>query len=182
MDHLPYSRSHSCLWIVHYNEGTWLEVPKKSIPVTGIPMFFAGGPVWAMAWCPIPLQTAIYRTTHTNQYLAVSCHSGMEDKYISGQSYSHSGLIQIWDFGHLDNQQWVKCLLIWSLCHWKEYFSRFCRRVLFCPTRLTFWRSALENTPRNEFYMCRQQKFAAFVGNAALHNLCFIFYKVLFIS
>jgi len=83
----------------------WQENPKKLIPVVGIPMFFAGGPVWAMAWCPLPLQNTIYRTAHINQYLAVSCHSGMEDTYISGQSYSHSGLIQIWDFGHLDNQQ-----------------------------------------------------------------------------
>ena len=83
----------------------WQEDSKKLMPVTGIPMFFAGGPVWAMAWCPLPLQSTIYRTAHNNQYLAVSCHSGMEDTYISGQSYSRSGLIQIWDFGHLDNQK-----------------------------------------------------------------------------
>lgn len=81
------------------------EELKTLILFTGIPMFFAGGPVWAMAWCPVPLQNAIYRTAHVTQFLAVSCHSGMEDTYISGQSYSHAGLIQIWDFGHLDNQQ-----------------------------------------------------------------------------
>jgi len=81
------------------------EKLKKPISVTGTPMFFAGGPVWATAWCPIPLQEAIYHTAHMNQYLAVSCHTGMEDTHISGQSYSHSGLIQIWDFGHLDNKQ-----------------------------------------------------------------------------
>ncbi|XP_021918407.1 uncharacterized protein LOC110829207 isoform X4 [Zootermopsis nevadensis] len=73
--------------------------------IDGTPIFFAGGPVWATAWCPIPLHKAIYRTAHINQYLAVSCHNGMEDTYISGQRYSHNGLIQIWDFGHLDNQQ-----------------------------------------------------------------------------
>jgi hypothetical protein len=81
------------------------EVIKKPISVTGTPLFFAGGPVWAAAWCPVPVQEAIYHTAHLNQYLAVSCHSHMDDTYVSGQSYSHSGLIQIWDFGHLDNQQ-----------------------------------------------------------------------------
>jgi hypothetical protein len=95
----------------------------------------------------------------------------MEDTYISGQSYSHSGLIQIWDFGHLDNQQWVKCHLIWSSCHSKEYFSSFYTRVLFCPTRLTFWVSALENTPRSEFYVCRQQGNLLYFWDM-LHNIC----------
>ncbi|PNF19015.1 hypothetical protein B7P43_G12399 [Cryptotermes secundus] len=73
--------------------------------IEGTPVFFAGGPVWATAWCPVPLQKAIHHTAHLNQYLAVSCHSHMDDTYISGRSYSHSGLLQIWDFGHLDHQQ-----------------------------------------------------------------------------
>jgi hypothetical protein len=93
------------LWCLSKKRLVWEKQLKKCTAVTGTPMFFAGGPVWATAWCPIPLQKAIYRTAHMNQYLAVSCHSGMEDTYISGQRYSHNGLIQIWDFGHLDNQQ-----------------------------------------------------------------------------
>lgn len=70
---------------------------------TGAPVLFAGGPVWALAWCPVPLQQAIYRDAEVDQYLALSCHAGMENTYLSGHQYAQPGLIQIWNFGHLDN-------------------------------------------------------------------------------
>ena len=70
----------------------------------GVPTFFAGGPVWAMAWCPVPLQLTVFNNTSVSQFLAVSVHKGMEDVYISGQSYAHSNMIQIWNFGSLDNK------------------------------------------------------------------------------
>ncbi|KAJ4444801.1 hypothetical protein ANN_06598 [Periplaneta americana] len=69
----------------------------------GAPVLFAGGPVWALAWCPVPLQQAIYRDAEVDQYLALSCHAGMENTYLSGHQYAQPGLIQIWNFGHLDN-------------------------------------------------------------------------------
>nr|CAD7575306.1 unnamed protein product [Timema californicum] len=74
--------------------------------VDGVPTFFAGGPVWGMAWCSIPMECLLVHSIHkvnVRQFLAVSCHRSMDELHKAGSSYSDKGLIQIWDFGHLDN-------------------------------------------------------------------------------
>nr|CAD7443819.1 unnamed protein product [Timema bartmani] len=74
--------------------------------VDGVPTLFTGGPVWGMAWCTIPMECLLVHSIHkvnVHQFLAVSCHRSMDDLHKAGSSYSNKGLIQIWDFGHLDN-------------------------------------------------------------------------------
>ncbi|XP_023287962.1 uncharacterized protein LOC105701553 isoform X2 [Orussus abietinus] len=67
----------------------------------GVPTLFVGGPVWALAWLPIP--TPMYKKQPT-QYLAVSTHPTMESSYAVGKSYSGRNAIQIWSLGHLDHE------------------------------------------------------------------------------
>ncbi|XP_066583458.1 uncharacterized protein [Prorops nasuta] len=50
-----------------------------------IPMFFAGGPVWALAWLPIPAPSM---QNNCNQFLAVSCHPDPDNNYAVGKAYS----------------------------------------------------------------------------------------------
>nr|CAD7403599.1 unnamed protein product [Timema poppensis] len=78
--------------------------------IDGVPTFFAGGPVWGMAWCSIPMECLLVHSIHkvnVRQFLAVSCHRSMDDLHKAGSSYSDKGLIQIWDFGHLDNLRYL---------------------------------------------------------------------------
>ena len=51
----------------------------------------AGGPVWAMAWCPSPLGSA------TKQYLAVYAHGSVTQHHDVTKACSGPGLIQLWD-------------------------------------------------------------------------------------
>jgi len=68
-------------------EGTLLD---------GVPVMFAGGPVWALAWAPVP-------DTERQQYLAVAVHPDMEQTHEMASVYKYDSLIQIWAFGYLDN-------------------------------------------------------------------------------
>ncbi|XP_012231814.2 uncharacterized protein [Linepithema humile] len=67
----------------------------------GIPTFFVGGPIWALAWLPIP--SPMY-TKNPTQYVAISTHPAMENKYTIGKEYSSPNIIQIWDIGSLDHE------------------------------------------------------------------------------
>lgn len=64
-------------------------------------MFFVGGPVWAVAWVPIPFK---YYSQQKNQYLAVSTHPKMESEYLNGRAYSGKNVIQIWNLGNLQQK------------------------------------------------------------------------------
>ncbi|TNN45436.1 General transcription factor 3C polypeptide 2 [Liparis tanakae] len=55
----------------------------------------AGGPVWAMEWCPTPDGTA------ASQYIALGCHRGMEDKHCVNKTHGGGGLVQLWHLGTL---------------------------------------------------------------------------------
>eukprot|EP00850_Spirogloea_muscicola_P023381 SM000352S13429 [mRNA] locus=s352:4947:9012:- [translate_table: standard] len=55
-------------------------------------VLFAGGPVWALDWCPLPP----HLTVGPWQYLAVGCHSAREPHHLVGQPAHGPGLIQIW--------------------------------------------------------------------------------------
>lgn len=58
---------------------------------------FAGGPVWAMQWCPTP------DGSPEKQYVALACHRGMDDEHCVNETYSCAGLVQLWDVGRLDS-------------------------------------------------------------------------------
>lgn len=64
-------------------------------------MFFTGGPVWAIAWLPIP--SPMYSKKST-QYIALSTHPSMESEYVVGKPYTGTNVIQIWNVGHLDHE------------------------------------------------------------------------------
>ncbi|XP_026824168.1 general transcription factor 3C polypeptide 2 isoform X2 [Ooceraea biroi] len=65
-----------------------------------VPTFFVGGPVWALAWSPIP--SPMY-TKNPIQYVAVSTHPTMESEYTIGKGYTGRNIIQVWDVGSLDH-------------------------------------------------------------------------------
>ncbi|KOC69943.1 General transcription factor 3C polypeptide 2 [Habropoda laboriosa] len=64
----------------------------------GTSIFFTGGPVWALAWLPIP--SPMY-SKEPYQYVAISTHPTMESEYTVGKSYSGHNMIQIWNVGPL---------------------------------------------------------------------------------
>ncbi|XP_035851352.1 general transcription factor 3C polypeptide 2 isoform X2 [Sander lucioperca] len=59
-------------------------------------LLYAGGPVWAMEWCPTP------DGAPASQYIALACHRGMDDQHYVNKMYSGSGVIQLWDLGTLE--------------------------------------------------------------------------------
>nr|XP_057945298.1 general transcription factor 3C polypeptide 2 isoform X2 [Doryrhamphus excisus] len=56
----------------------------------------AGGPVWAMEWCPTPDGAVV------SQYLAVACHRNMDDQHYLHKNYTGPALVQVWDLGRLE--------------------------------------------------------------------------------
>lgn len=58
-------------------------------------LFFCGGPVWALEWCPAP------DSSEACQYVALSCHRDMEETHRVNQAYGGPGLVQVWDLGTL---------------------------------------------------------------------------------
>uniref|UniRef100_A0A8C2ZRW0 General transcription factor IIIC, polypeptide 2, beta n=2 Tax=Cyclopterus lumpus TaxID=8103 RepID=A0A8C2ZRW0_CYCLU len=58
-------------------------------------LLYAGGPVWAMEWCPTP------DSVEASQYIALACHRGMEDEHCVNKTHSGVGLIQLWHLGTL---------------------------------------------------------------------------------
>ncbi|KAK2855921.1 hypothetical protein Q5P01_004656 [Channa striata] len=57
---------------------------------------YAGGPVWAMEWCPTP------DGAPATQYVALACHQGMDDIHHVNKIYTGPGLVQLWDVGKLE--------------------------------------------------------------------------------
>ncbi|XP_048727420.2 uncharacterized protein LOC125645688 isoform X2 [Ostrea edulis] len=54
---------------------------------------FVGGPVWGLAWCPIP------HNVKSDQFLAISCHRQMDEFHETMTTYSGNGSIQLWNIG-----------------------------------------------------------------------------------
>lgn len=69
--------------------------------ILAVPTFFVGGPIWALAWLPIP--SPMYCKNPT-QYIAISTHPTMESKYAVGNKYSGPNIIQIYDVGPLNHE------------------------------------------------------------------------------
>uniref|UniRef100_A0A3Q1CLL0 General transcription factor IIIC, polypeptide 2, beta n=1 Tax=Amphiprion ocellaris TaxID=80972 RepID=A0A3Q1CLL0_AMPOC len=59
-------------------------------------LLYAGGPVWALEWCPTP-DGAI-----ATQYIALACHRGMDDLHYANKTCTGSGLVQLWDVSKLE--------------------------------------------------------------------------------
>lgn len=59
-------------------------------------LLFAGGPVWALEWCPTP------DGARATQYVALACHQRMDDQHFINKMYTGPGLVQLWDVGKLD--------------------------------------------------------------------------------
>uniref|UniRef100_A0A8D3C8W2 General transcription factor IIIC, polypeptide 2, beta n=1 Tax=Scophthalmus maximus TaxID=52904 RepID=A0A8D3C8W2_SCOMX len=59
-------------------------------------VFFTGGPVWAMEWCPTP------DGAPATQYIAMACHRGMDEQHYVDKTYTGTGLVQLWDVGKLE--------------------------------------------------------------------------------
>lgn len=59
-------------------------------------LLFAGGPVWAMEWCPTPDGAA------ASQYVALACHRAMDEQHYVNKTYTGPGLVQLWDVGKLE--------------------------------------------------------------------------------
>ncbi|KAI4893402.1 hypothetical protein NFI96_033624 [Prochilodus magdalenae] len=58
-------------------------------------LFFVGGPVWAMEWCPLPEGAA------ETQYVALYCNRNMDDRHKMNVLYAEQSLLQLWDLGKL---------------------------------------------------------------------------------
>ncbi|KAJ0026548.1 hypothetical protein NQD34_017548 [Periophthalmus magnuspinnatus] len=88
-------------------EGLMKEEPQRLPRFSSLPshfkrwdsVFFCGGPVWSLEWCPTPEHST------TDQYLALSCHRTMDEQHQVSQVYSGPGLVQIWGLGNLKYDQ-----------------------------------------------------------------------------
>lgn len=65
-------------------------------------MFFVGGPIWAIAWLPIPSTLAF--SENISQFIAISTHPSMDIEYSAGKIYEGKNIIQIWNVGNLNNK------------------------------------------------------------------------------
>ena len=66
------------------------------------PTFFVGGPVWALAWLPIP--STLSFSENVSQFIAISTHSTMDAQFSAGSVYSGKNIIQIWNLGDLNHK------------------------------------------------------------------------------
>uniref|UniRef100_A0A8C1JH72 General transcription factor IIIC, polypeptide 2, beta n=1 Tax=Cyprinus carpio TaxID=7962 RepID=A0A8C1JH72_CYPCA len=58
-------------------------------------LFFVGGPVRSLEWCPCPDGAA------TRQYAAIYCHKGMDDEHKINKLHAGPVLLQLWEIGDL---------------------------------------------------------------------------------
>ncbi|NXJ86080.1 TF3C2 factor, partial [Trogon melanurus] len=88
--------------------------------------FFVGGPVWAMEWCPSPEGSA------APQYVALYCHSHMEETHSMAGLHVGPTMLQLWGLGVLRHEQGAadKARLAYAIvadhgCVWD---------IKFCPS------------------------------------------------
>lgn len=85
---------------------------------------FVGGPVWGLAWCPMPLKMK------SPQYLAVSCNTDMDQTNPLYKPSNKPGIIQLWE---------VKVRFKKSTCQSAELVLCIChengpiRQLQWCP-------------------------------------------------
>ncbi|XP_005464867.1 general transcription factor 3C polypeptide 2 isoform X2 [Oreochromis niloticus] len=88
-------------------------------------MLYAGGPVWALEWCPTP------DGAPATQYIALSCHQRMDDFHYVNKTSAGTGLIQLWDVGKLKygNRPDSKPVVVYSLAQDKGFIWH----LKWCP-------------------------------------------------
>lgn len=83
--------------VVSYNQrfGTMYDfiIGKCS---AGVPLCYTGGPVWSMAWAPLPAHIV-------EQYLAVASLRDMNQTIKADSPIEFPAMVQIWKFGSIDN-------------------------------------------------------------------------------
>uniref|UniRef100_A0A3Q0QZA7 General transcription factor IIIC, polypeptide 2, beta n=1 Tax=Amphilophus citrinellus TaxID=61819 RepID=A0A3Q0QZA7_AMPCI len=84
-------------------------------------MLYAGGPVWALEWCPTP-DGAL-----ATQYMALSCHQQMDDFHYVDKTYTGTGLVQLWDVGKLEYKS--KPVMVYGLAQDKGFIWH----LKWCP-------------------------------------------------
>ncbi|KAM4521817.1 general transcription factor 3C polypeptide 2 isoform 1-T2 [Odontesthes bonariensis] len=86
---------------------------------------FAGGPLWAMEWCPTP------DGAPATQYVALACHRGMDDLHYVHQTCTEPGLVQLWDCGSLEynSRPDAKPALVYGLAQDKGFIWH----LKWCP-------------------------------------------------
>ena len=62
--------------------------------------FYVGGPVWAIAWCPLPLDAG----EQSDQFLAIASNMNPEISHTLNDTDFETGLIQIWNVGPLTSK------------------------------------------------------------------------------
>ncbi|XP_066532194.1 general transcription factor 3C polypeptide 2 [Hoplias malabaricus] len=118
-------------------------------------LFFAGGPVWAMEWCPLPDGAAEI------QYAALYCNKGMDDRHKMDVPFTEQALLQIWDLGQLQmsrpasSPQLAYALAVDDGCIWD---------MKWCPAGA--WE--LPNTDKKTFQMPRLGLIAAAFSNGTI--------------
>ncbi|XP_036003071.1 general transcription factor 3C polypeptide 2 [Fundulus heteroclitus] len=86
---------------------------------------FAGGPLWALEWCPTP------DGAPASQYVALACHRGMDDLHCMNQTYCGAGLVQLWDCGKLEHHSRPDSLP--SLAYGLAQDKGFIWQLKWCP-------------------------------------------------
>uniref|UniRef100_A0A1A8FY35 General transcription factor IIIC, polypeptide 2, beta n=1 Tax=Nothobranchius korthausae TaxID=1143690 RepID=A0A1A8FY35_9TELE len=88
-------------------------------------LLFAGGPVWALEWCPTP------DGAPATQYVALACYRGMDDVHRVNQTYTEPGLVQLWDCGRLkyNNRPDSQPVLVYGLAQDKGFIWQ----LKWCP-------------------------------------------------
>ncbi|XP_031550880.1 uncharacterized protein LOC116288250 [Actinia tenebrosa] len=73
-------------------------LPKDDSGVHGDRIFYAGGPVWELSWCPTP-----DGEQNANQYLIASAHKSFDTVHNAYEHHKEKGLLQVWNLGTLSN-------------------------------------------------------------------------------
>jgi len=72
-------------------------------------LFNAGGPVWALDWCPIPKEQ--------DQLIAVATHSRFSEFHCMVNTENNPGMIQFWNVGELNLKCNSQPKLVFAICH-----------------------------------------------------------------
>lgn len=106
---------------------TWRKLELfESIFSDGTTTFFCGGPVAAVAWAPTP------HDENVEQILAVAIVTNFDKKFYINERNSDAAMIQFWNFGVLDNENWLVDLPRLEFCLCRDF--GFITHMEWCPS------------------------------------------------
>lgn len=108
-------------------------------------MLYAGGPVWALEWCPTP------DGAPATQYIALSCHQRMDDFHYVNKTSTGTGLIQLWDVGKLKYGNRYK----WNVQSGKSMIKILYYKSLLSVSLLTDW-LVWTTSRKSPIVLCKQ--------------------------